>query len=344
MKVYILAFLSVGMTLVGAHSSFFTYYNSYGLLSAVIATIVFEILRLTILYGVFYFENKFRAISIPLYTGLASICFITATIGFMAKTDQQMDRQLANYNKELIKRAGIVQKACVEKHEPKITYVKSKIETINQRLSKYPSDKFWLNRLNQRTKELEQIITERDSIISSMNLPDDNLEPRINKYAVVYGVTLEPLNKATSGSTYIARAIKELTNLEITTSKKLLAIVICLGVEGSIIVLAFFSSYFAKKYPKPKKFKKEKDLKEKIKNNKVHNKLINKLNGNGKVLYALKENFDDGRIQKFIDKYQENDRIPPAKELSRNLREVRKFVLDNFSKEDLDKFFGMNEN
>jgi hypothetical protein len=350
MKSYILGILTVGMTLVGAHASFYTHQNSFGILSAVIATGVFEILRLATLFSLFSLENKFKSIAIPFYTGLFIICMFTSTVGFLAKTEQQYDEQLADYKKELIKRSVIVQTACVKHYQPKIKHVESKIDTLHQWLSGNPNHTYWINRLDGRIKELNKLIAERDSIIVSLNFSEnDGFEKRINKYAVVYGITLPPLNKTKGGLIYIRKAISDLIKLDLATSLKVLAIGICLGVECSIIILAFYSSHFAKKYPKPKKIKKENILREKILQNKIQQKLITRLNSNGKVLAGLREKFDDKRIQKFIEKsqdyYLENDgRLPASKDLSRNLREVKNYVTENFEKKDIDKFFGVNGN
>ena len=241
---YLFSALSIGLTLISMHSGFYFYLTMFDITTAVLATFVFEILRLATLYSLVMWEVQKRMVSGALYALVACICAFAATSSFHARIIESYNTDLLPYKMEVENRVKLVRQSYADKMAEKITVVDEEIDIAQKKIAGKPQSTYWPKRLEQLSLNRQELIAERDSILSWE--PNEELVPWLNHHSAILGLDLEPLPVRESGSAAISQAIQELWIVKELTVKKIVAILITLGIEIGIVLLAVFARVYAK--------------------------------------------------------------------------------------------------
>ncbi len=241
---YIFAALSVGLTIISMDNGFYFYLNMFEIRTAILATVVFEILRLATLYSFIVWDVRKRVIAGTLYVIVAFICAFSATSSFHAKIIESQMVDTSNYRNEIDKRLNIVMKEYALQMQDKLTIADKDITYAQRKVAALPSSTYWPKREAQLKTKKKLLIAERDSVLASV--PTKNLEDWVEQQAAILGLSLGPMPINTYGSNAILQAIQEMWVVEDLTVKKIVALLITLGIEVGIILLAIFAKIYSR--------------------------------------------------------------------------------------------------
>lgn len=240
---YIFAALSVGLTIISMDNGFYFYLNMFEIRTAILATVVFEILRLATLYSFIVWDVRKRVIAGTLYVIVAFICAFSATSSFHAKIIESQMVDTSNYRNEIDKRLNIVMKEYALQMQDKLTIADKDITYAQRKVAALPKSTYWPKREAQLKTKKKLLISERDSVLASV--PTKNLEGWVEQQAAILGLSLGPMPINTYGSNAILQAIQEMWVVEDLTVKKIVALLITLGIEVGIILLAIFAKIYS---------------------------------------------------------------------------------------------------
>lgn len=241
---YIFASLSVGLTIISMDNGFYFYLNMFEIRTAILATVVFEILRLATLYSFIVWDVRKRVIAGTLYVIVAFICAFSATSSFHAKIIESQMVDTSNYRNEIDKRLNIVMKEYALQMQDKLTIADKDITYAQRKVAALPKSTYWPKREAQLKTKKKLLIAERDSVLASV--PTKNLEDWVEQKAAILGLSLGPMPINTYGSNAILQAIQEMWVVEDLTVKKIVALLITLGIEVGIILLAIFAKIYSR--------------------------------------------------------------------------------------------------
>lgn len=243
---YLFGLFSFGLTLISMQSGFFFYKILFGISTAILATGVFEILRLaTLLYLSLNLETKKKVVAGILYLMVAFICAFAASSSFHARIIESYQRDLLPYTTVMEGRASVIQQKYAEIYAQKLSDIEEKIDICRKKTILEPNSTYWPNRLAQVLEDRHAVITERDSLISSV--PDeDKIGDWVERHAAITGVSFEALPLSRLGAAAITEAVHELWDIGELSVKKLMALAIVLAIEIGIILLAVFARFYAK--------------------------------------------------------------------------------------------------
>ena len=367
---YLFSGLSIGLTLISMHSGFYFYLTMFDVTTAVLATGVFEILRLTTLYSLVMWEVDKRLVSGILYAVVAFICAFAATSSFHARIIESHNADLKPYQSEVENRVTMIRQSYAEQMADKLSGIDSEIDNARKKVASRPNSEYWPKRIDQLNQNRNILLAERDSVLSME--PSGDLALWLDHHAAILGIELVPLPTRESGSAAISQAIQELWIVKELTVKKIVAILITFGIEVGIILLAVFARMYAQqdrqqlpesrngvssksnnaKNKRTTRRKKE-PVKEEAAAEEVakpkssfKNRALARLDG-GKnhetIMEVLQTEFDETTIKKFISKvrpfYLEKGKLPSSRTLEKSMIPVRNALNSRFAKEELDQLF-----
>lgn len=243
---YLFGLFSFGLTLISMQSGFYFYKILFGLSTAILATGVFEILRLaTLLYLSLNLETKKKVVAGILYLMVAFICAFAASSSFHARIIESYQRDLLPYTTVMEGRASVIQQKYAEIYAEKLAAIEEKIDICRKKTILEPNSTYWPNRLAQVLEDRHTVIMERDSLISSTPA-EDKIGEWVERHAAITGVSFEALPLSRLGAAAITEAVHELWDIGELSVKKLMALAIVLAIEIGIILLAVFARFYAK--------------------------------------------------------------------------------------------------
>lgn len=241
---YLFGLFSFGLTLISMQSGFYFYKILFGLSTAILATGVFEILRLaTLLYLSLNLETRKKVVAAILYVMVAFVCAFAASSSFHARIIESHQRDLLPYTTEMEGRAAIIQQKYAQMYADKLAAIEEKIEICRKKTILEPTVPYWPNRLAQVLEDRHALIMERDSLISSAH--EGDIGEWVTRHAAVTGVSFEALPLSRYGAAAITEAVHELWDIGELSVKKLMALAIVLAIEIGIILLAIFARFYA---------------------------------------------------------------------------------------------------
>lgn len=242
---YLFGLFSFGLTLISMQSGFYFYKILFGLSTAILATGVFEILRLaTLLYLSLNLETKKKVVAGILYLMVAFICAFAASSSFHARIIESYQRDLLPYTTVMEGRASVIQQKYAEIYAEKLVAIEEKIDICRKKTIIEPNSTYWPNRLAQVLEDRHAVIMERDSLISSVPA-EDKIGEWVDRHAAITGVSFEALPLSRLGAAAITEAVHELWDIGELSVKKLMALAIVLAIEIGIILLAIFARFYA---------------------------------------------------------------------------------------------------
>ncbi|TVL98070.1 MAG: hypothetical protein CV087_21720 [Candidatus Brocadia sp. WS118] len=241
---YLFGLFSFGLTLISMQSGFYFYKILFGLSTAILATGVFEILRLaTLLYLSLNLETKKKIVAAVLYVMVAFICAFAASSSFHARIIESYQRDLLPYTIIMEGRASVIQQKYAEIYAEKLASIEENIDICRKKTILEPNSTYWPNRLAQLLEDRHVVMMERDSLISSA--AQENIGKWVDRHAAITGISFEALPLSRLGAAAITEAVHELWNIGELSVKKLMALAIVLAIEIGIILLAIFARFYA---------------------------------------------------------------------------------------------------
>ena len=320
---YVFSSLSVGLTLISMNSGFYFYLKLLDLTTAILAILVFEVLRLSTLYALVVWTVKKKLLAAPLYFLVASICAFAATSSFHATIIERHNIESSSYRSEVEKRVNLMKKTYAGKFADEVASVDKEIDRAQIKIAARSWSTYWPKRVEQLSQKRQQLLSERDTVLSSV--PQQNAERWLSHHAAILDITLKPLAVTKGGSSAISLAIQELWDVSELAVKKIVAVIITVVIEIGILFLAIFAGFYSKSKTTEADFPRE----------------LEGGNNNG-LVKQLGANFDEPTIKKFAEKarpfYARNNRLPSARDLSKNLRPIRTMIArKNLNKEEIEE-------
>ena len=112
---YVFSSLSVGLTLISMNSGFYFYLKLLDLRTAILAILVFEVLRLSTLYAMVVWTVQKKLLAAPLYFLVASVCAFAATSSFHATIIERHNIESSPYRSEVEKGVNLIKKTYASK-------------------------------------------------------------------------------------------------------------------------------------------------------------------------------------------------------------------------------------
>jgi hypothetical protein len=321
--------LSILMSFISMKAGYYLYSILFGVIFAIIATGVFETLRLAVIYMIIIRKKKkHRIMSISLYFVVALTCLFVAAISYHAQIIEMDKMTIANslYQHEIDRRISAIKNEFAKQTQKKLEKIQNNI-IYDQRMraARPENEEYWNKRINDWKNQRDRMIVERDMFLNSN--PYKNPEEWISKNAPITNVIFDaPLPKKTGGSFSIAQAIIEILGfLGVDNSsivKKIIAAILSIVIEYGILVLVLFADDLATKYPKS-----DDDFS----------------NGYDRIYNQIQQIFGEKNTEKFIDAaysyYNEKNKIANTENFTNTLRPIRKFINHNLKPDEVAPFF-----
>lgn len=308
--------LSISLTFISLHAGFYFYKAMFGLMVAILTSFTFETLRIATLFGFTRKNGNHRRASYVLYFGIAFVCSFASVASFHAKIIQNYRHDMAKTVERQKSEIEAIKKEHAKARESELAKINKDINWCQIKLAKSPNSEYWQRRLSQIEAEEKMVLAKFDSLLAY--IPESDVEAWIERESTKLGLKREITDDKLGNSWAVSVAVREVWNMSEVAAKKLTAIIIVLAVEFGILMLAILS--------------KESD-----------NPVEIKVNGR---LRPLVKKFGEEAIRSFIasskDYYADKGRLPMARDLSRNSREIRKAILSRkLTKNDINELMGI---
>jgi hypothetical protein len=239
-------YFSVGLSIISLRAAFSVYLMFFGILTAILVSIIFEFLRIAIIYMfVIYKGGKNVIVGITLYACLTLACLFAAAVYYQVKIIQvtSHDYSKSEYNSEITKRIDLIKRTHAKSMDVKLDEIQKLIDINKQNIAKNIRPQYYSERLVQRMLEYTEVENKRDLFLAEMPHKElDNVEIWISRHAALNGLSFEkPLPEKTVGSNVIFKAIELLLKLKPDVFGKYIALMLAIVTELGIILLAIFS-------------------------------------------------------------------------------------------------------
>lgn len=297
----LLFWISIALTFISLHAGFDFYKAMFGLSVAILTSFTFETLRIATLFGLAKKSGIHRTFSYALYIGVALVCSFASVASFHAKIIENYRIDTENMRKRQEMEIREIKQKQVEARNSRLESLEKDITWCNMKIAKNPGSDYWPVRLNQIEEKKRLVSAMYDSLLSFV--PEKNVEIWIEKESLIYGIERSYDLDENGKSWAVTKALNEIWNVSDIAAKKIAAIIIVLGVELGILMLAILS----------------KDEKQRH---------LPKNNGR---LAALTEKFGEesvvGFLEAYREQYQKNGRMPHSSSLSRKMRRIKEEVM-----------------
>lgn len=314
--------LAVGFTLISVYSQFKFYRVLFGIQTAALISIVLETTRIASLFKFLHTRsNKVAgALTIAAYILTASISAWGAINSFTTEVIMR-ERQSGFEETMQIQR---IKTAYSKKIDGKLSVIEKQISRLQTATAKYPTSRYWQNRMSQAVTQRHKIITQRQNFLNEQPKREE-IEKWIQANAAKLGLKIEEPSQEEESLKSVTLALYELWGIEAGTAKKILGIVITMTVEAGILLLAFLGSV---------------DRKNEVTG--VTEAVTEFVTVTDGVTKTVTSHPDNEQVVKFIeanrDHFKKKGKLLPMRKLTVNLRPVRK-TFEGFDREELEKMF-----
>lgn len=314
-KVKIFLPLSIALTFISVYAGFSYYSALFGITVAIFASFAFETLRLASLYGFFGADLIRKWVSLALYIVSALVCSFASVAAFNGSVIMQYDESIREQKTRQEKEIAIIKTEISARREKEIERIRKNENWCNIQLAKRSNSSYWNNRLLQIENEMHFTEARFDSILSY--IPERDVEEWIEREASKYGIKRLDKSERFGRPWAIAKAVQDMYGISEIEMKKLSGLMITLGVEFSIFILALLASIPNAVMPKA-------------------------LNGKAKILFRK---FGKDSVLGFIKKHCNNGcDIPNQSALSRKHREIKKYIVSqDITKDELNKMLAYSD-
>lgn len=290
--------ISILLSFISIHAGFHYYNAQFGLTVALTTSFAFEVLRLTSLFGIFRSSGNTRKTSIALYIFSALVCASASLVSFhswIITSENLTSNQKLEYYKNEIESIRAAQAKAMKSE---LTKNKNAMKICKSNIAKGYKVSYFTNRLKQRRENESEIATHYDSLMSY--LPTNATYAWIQKEYSQYEMKLNKKRRPESEYDSINESIKTIYHVDNAKAKKVTMVIIVIGIELGIFLLALLSENYER------------------------------INPDRKAILPAIRRFGEKSVEDFIHTcrvyYTKNSRFPRARELSKRNREIRKYI------------------
>ncbi|HHS12289.1 MAG TPA: hypothetical protein ENN03_00810 [bacterium] len=299
-----LIFLTLCLTLLSIKAQYAFWLGLYGTETAIIASGVFETMRLASLFALLRWKGARKVAGIVIYIGIALFCGSVAITSWYSEILEIHAKEERALQQKYQTQINTVKVAFTQIMNEKITDAEQNLRWIENSLAKNPGSGYWQTRRDQYMVNRDGLIDELDSFLSEM--PEDP-EAWIEKNRARLGMESLPVSDEKTKLRAIDTAIQNTWHMNTEKAKKLVAIVFVVVIELGIVLLAVMAEWG--------------DQSEK--NVTVHDALSDIL----KTRHGKRD--VEMFIQKCRDPYMKTGKLPGSSELTGRLRPILKTIAEN---------------
>lgn len=307
--------LTIALTLLSLKAQYKFWKELFGIETAIIASSVFELLRLTSLYMLLKYSGKKRLTGLILYFVIALFCGSVAVTSWHAEILATHAEQEAVRMKKINKKIDVVKKAYAGQANVKISKLDKDLYYIDSRIARNPHSTYWKKRKKQILIMKDNLIEMREEFLSVI---PDNPGLWLRKNAAILDVEIDFSDDQDIEINSLDKSLMNTWGMAPEAARKLVSIVFVIAIEIGIILLATMTES-------------------------RHINDRKKTKSNSLVIF-LKKNFKDDDIKMFINRcrdiYDRKGELPKSYELTMKLRPIRKAIKDaNYQDKDIKKIF-----
>ena len=244
---YVFPFFVVCLSITSMLAQFTFWSLLFNDTKAILLTLIFETLRLSLLFFLLKKKERKKREIITLYSFysiIACACFFAASHGLYI---EEIDKDIIatkELGQELKKQVEILKLEYAKQIQPRLDKIQENITYNERKQALNPNSSYHKTRIEDWSKRYGDLVAERDNFLK--NVPnDDDLEALkvwLNEKAPVVGIKFPPLPEAKGGSPALRRAIQEIWGVVPLKVKKVLSFILAFIIERGIFMLAFFGS------------------------------------------------------------------------------------------------------
>ncbi|OVE79130.1 hypothetical protein BVY01_03405 [bacterium I07] len=237
-RVWGLIILTLSLTALSVKAQYHFWNGLFGAETAVIASTVFEVLRLASLYALLRWDGYKRVIGITYYLGIALFCGSVAITSWYSEIIEIHSAQNAFLSKEYQYRIEKIKAAFAETMAQKITRVERDLNNVEEKLAMNPKSRYWSNREKQLSQTRSDLSNQMESFLSET--PSAPVK-WIEKNAARLNLILDPVESKRTEYNAIETAVRSTWHLSTEEAQKFVAMFFVIVVELGIIFLAFMT-------------------------------------------------------------------------------------------------------
>ena len=309
-----LVILTLALTGLSLKAQYHFWKSLFGIETGVVASSVFEVLRLASLFSFLKWMGKKAIAGGILYVAIALFCGAVAITSWHSEILETQTTIENQYERKIQTRIDSVKAVYAKQAQVKIDKFDRDIYYIESLIAKTNSQSLVRRRIQLKDMR-DDVVNKRDNFLSGgMN----DRELWIEKNAPIVGLQFSPIEKTSTELGAIERALMETWHLDAEAAKKIVAIIFVSAIEIGIILLAFMTE---------RRRGGDRGVTE-------HDSIVN----------YLKRRFEECDIERFIEKsrdiYHDRGKLPKSSELTVGLRPIREAVIGNgFKRKDIKMLF-----
>ena len=233
-----LILLTFGLMFLNVKGQFRLWYTLFDPTTAVLALLVFLMLRLVAIYLLLKFGEARRSLCMTFYLTIAVFSGLTATPGWQAKMMDSEVKKTAVRQEWIDKSMTAIKRAYAAKIEETIKMYDKDIYWIDSKLAWNYSNyytTYYKTRKKQIVRDRKVAIEKRDAFLAEV--PED-AEAWIEKHAVILGVVIEPMPECEVELSGMGKVVTSLRSMDIMDARKTVAIIYVIVIELGIFSLA----------------------------------------------------------------------------------------------------------
>lgn len=300
-RIWGLIILTLALTVLSVKAQYNFWKGLFGETTAVIASSVFEILRIASLYLLIRASGIKKAVGMALYFGIALFCGSVAVTSWYSEIIRiDSDQKAVSNVVSQVKIDEIKAKYAMLTNQ-KIASIEKDINWVDSRLAANPYSQYWTNRKKQLMIKMDDLNARLEAFLTET--PDDQGK-WIEKYSALLGLTFNLTANKTTRYESIERAVQNTWHMTAEKARKFVALVFVIMVECGILLLASMIEF----------------------DKKCDGDVIK-----GRTLVTiLEKHFVKGDIIKFFKKHGNKiintGNLPKTSELSVNFRPIKKAI------------------
>ncbi|MFH1943480.1 MAG: hypothetical protein ABIL68_15365 [bacterium] len=310
-----LIFLTIALSLLSVEGGFHFWSGMFDFGTAVVASSVFELLRLASLVALTTWKGRKRIIGVVLYAGIALFCAVFAMTARHAEILETQARIDTKRTTEIRSRIDTIKTVYAMRMNDRIGNAERDVYYLESLIAKNPGSMSLIRRREQLQVVRQSLLEERDEFLSETS---ENPELWIEKNAALLGLKIAPIEDEESNFTSLERAVMITWHMDSETARRFVATVFVLAIEVSIILLAVMIE--------------------------IKGSRDNNVTRNDAIVRYLTNRFDEDDIRMFVekcrDKHIKEGELLKSSELTVRLRPIRQAIVENgFDTKDLKELF-----
>jgi len=320
-RVYGLVVLVVCLTFLSLKAQFRCWNTLFGKETAVIASAVFEIIRLGSLFVFLQWSGKRKVVGIALYTSIAVFCGSLGVLGWFSTILEAHQRQEAMEKEKTLSIVAEIKSRYAKKIQMEINILDRMINSVEEKMELDTNSTYLPKRKGELLARESALVRDRDRFLSEQI---QNFDAWIQKAAAIVDLKIASIQSEDLRLVSVENAVMKMWYVKnVDTAKKIMATVLVCSIEANILLLSLILSLM-------------------MKSSVAGDRDVTRNDG---IVGYLTERFDENDIKMFIrkcrDKYDKQGALPKSFELTAKLRPLRQAIMENgFGDKALKELFG----